>query len=147
MGGVMILFSIGVSTLLWANLTNPYVWICLFVLFGYGAIGFVDDFRKITRKNTDGLIARWKYFWMSVVALVAIIWLYWLGHDADATRLVIPFFKDIMPQLGLFYIVLSYFVIVGTGNAVNLTDGLDGLAIMPTALVAGAFALIAWATR
>jgi len=135
-----------VSTLLWANLTNPYVWICLFVLFGYGAIGFVDDFRKITRKNTDGLIARWKYFWMSVVALVAIIWLYWLGHDTDATRLVIPFFKDIMPQLGLFYIVLSYFVIVGTGNAVNLTDGLDGLAIMPTALVAGAFALIAWAT-
>ena len=73
-------------------------------------------------------------------------WLYWLGHDTDATRLVIPFFKDIMPQLGLFYIVLSYFVIVGTGNAVNLTDGLDGLAIMPTALVAGAFALIAWAT-
>ena len=134
------------STLLWANLANPYVWICLFVLFGYGAIGFVDDFRKITRKNTDGLIARWKYFWMSVVALVAIIWLYWLGHDTDATRLVIPFFKDIMPQLGLFYIVLSYFVIVGTGNAVNLTDGLDGLAIMPTALVAGAFALIAWAT-
>ena len=146
MGGVMILFSIGVSTLLWANLTNPYVWICLFVLFGYGAIGFVDDFRKITRKNTDGLIARWKYFWMSVVALVAIIWLYWLGHDTDATRLVIPFFKDIMPQLGLFYIVLSYFVIVGTGNAVNLTDGLDGFAIMPTVLVAGAFALIAWAT-
>lgn len=146
MGGVMILFSIGVSTLLWANLANPYIWVCLFVLFGYGAIGFVDDFRKITRKNTDGLIARWKYFWMSVVALVAILWLYWLGHDTDATRLVIPFFKDIMPQLGLFYIVLSYFVIVGTGNAVNLTDGLDGLAIMPTALVAGAFALIAWAT-
>lgn len=146
MGGVMILFSIGVSTLLWANLANPYIWVCLFVLFGYGAIGFVDDFRKITRKNTDGLIARWKYFWMSVVALVAIFWLYWLGHDTDATRLVIPFFKDIMPQLGLFYIVLSYFVIVGTGNAVNLTDGLDGLAIMPTALVAGAFALIAWAT-
>ena len=146
MGGVMILFSIGVSTLLWANLANPYIWVCLFVLFGYGAIGFVDDFRKITRKNTDGLIARWKYFWMSVVALVAILWLYWLGHDTDATRLVIPFFKDIMPQLGLLYIVLSYFVIVGTGNAVNLTDGLDGLAIMPTALVAGAFALIAWAT-
>ena len=78
---------------------------------------------KLPVKNTDGLIARWKYFWMSVVALVAILWLYWLGHDTDATRLVIPFFKDIMPQLGLFYIVLSYFVIVGTGNAVNLTDG------------------------
>lgn len=146
MGGVMILFSIGVSTLLWANLSNPYIWVCLFVLFGYGAIGFVDDYRKITRKNTDGLIARWKYFWMSVVALAAIIWLYVLGKETDATRLVVPFFKDVMPQLGVFYIVLSYFVIVGTGNAVNLTDGLDGLAIMPTALVAGAFALIAWAT-
>ena len=146
MGGVMILFSIGVSTLLWANLTNPYVWICLFVLFGYGAIGFVDDFRKITRKNTDGLIARWKYFWMSVIALGVAFALYLAGKDTPATQLVVPFFKDVMPQLGLFYILLAYFVIVGTGNAVNLTDGLDGLAIMPTVFVAGGFALVAWAT-
>ncbi|HDR1050844.1 phospho-N-acetylmuramoyl-pentapeptide-transferase [Pasteurella multocida] len=146
MGGVMILFAITVSTLLWANLANPYVWFSLFVLLGYGAIGFVDDYRKITRKNTDGLIARWKYFWLSVIALVAAFGMYAIGKDTDATCLVVPFFKEIMPQLGLFYIILTYFVIVGTSNAVNLTDGLDGLAIMPTVLVAGAFALIAWAT-
>ncbi|MGC6341668.1 phospho-N-acetylmuramoyl-pentapeptide-transferase [Bisgaard Taxon 45] len=146
MGGVMILFAITVSTLLWANLANPYIWFSLFVLLGYGAIGFVDDYRKITRKNTDGLIARWKYFWLSVVALITAFSLYAIGQDTDATRLVVPFFKEVMPQLGLFYIVLTYFVIVGTSNAVNLTDGLDGLAIMPTVLVAGAFALIAWAT-
>ncbi|MGY4676264.1 phospho-N-acetylmuramoyl-pentapeptide-transferase [Pasteurella sp. P03HT] len=146
MGGIMILFAIGVSTLLWANLANPYIWFSLFVLFGYGAVGFVDDYRKITRKNTDGLVARWKYFWLSVIALVAVFGMYALGKDTDATRLVVPFFKEVMPQLGIFYIVLAYFVIVGTSNAVNLTDGLDGLAIMPTVLVAGAFALIAWAT-
>ncbi|OBW91349.1 phospho-N-acetylmuramoyl-pentapeptide-transferase [Gallibacterium salpingitidis] len=146
MGGIMILASIGVSTLLWANLENPYVWFVLFVLFGYGAVGFIDDYRKVVRKNTDGLIARWKYFWLSFVALIAVIGMYWIGKDTNATVLVVPFFKEIMPQLGLFYIVLSYFVIVGTSNAVNLTDGLDGLAIMPTVLVAAAFALIAWAT-
>lgn len=146
MGGIMILIAIGTSTLLWANLTNPYVWFSLFVLFGYGAVGFVDDYRKITRKNTDGLIARWKYFWLSAIALVAVFGMYAVGKDADATKLVVPFFKEVMPQLGLFYIILAYFVIVGTSNAVNLTDGLDGLAIMPTVFVAGAFALIAWAT-
>ncbi|MFZ7157785.1 phospho-N-acetylmuramoyl-pentapeptide-transferase [Avibacterium gallinarum] len=146
MGGIMILFAITVSTLLWANLSNPYVWFSLFVLLGYGAVGFVDDYRKITRKNTDGLIARWKYFWLSAIALVAVFGMYAVGKDTDATRLVVPFFKEVMPQLGLFYVVLAYFVIVGTSNAVNLTDGLDGLAIMPTVFVAGAFALIAWAT-
>lgn len=146
MGGVMILFSITVSTLLWAHLSNPYIWFSLFILLGYGAVGFVDDYRKITRKNTDGLIGRWKYFWLSVIALVGIFGMYAIGKDTDATRLVVPFFKDIMPQLGLFYIVLAYFVIVGTSNAVNFTDGLDGLAIMPTVFVAGAFAIIAWAT-
>lgn len=146
MGGIMILASIGVSTLLWASLDNPYVWFVLFVLFGYGAVGFVDDYRKVVRKNTDGLIARWKYFLLSVIAFVAVIGMYLLGKDSNATLLVVPFFKEIMPQLGLFYIVLSYFVIVGTSNAVNLTDGLDGLAIMPTVLVSAAFALIAWAT-
>lgn len=146
MGGIMILASIGVSTLLWASLDNPYVWFVLFVLFGYGAVGFVDDYRKVVRKNTDGLIARWKYFWLSVIAFVAVIGMYLLGKDSNAILLVVPFFKEIMPQLGLFYIVLSYFVIVGTSNAVNLTDGLDGLAIMPTVLVSAAFALIAWAT-
>lgn len=146
MGGVMILAAIGVSVLLWADLRNSYVWFTLFVLFGYGAVGFVDDYRKIARKNTDGLIARWKYFWLSVIALVAVFGMYVTGKGTAATQLVVPFFKDIMPQLGLFYIVLAYFVIVGTSNAVNLTDGLDGLAIVPTIMVASAFALIAWAT-
>ena len=146
MGGIMILFAITITTLLWANLANPYIWICLFVLLGYGAVGFVDDYRKIVRKNTDGLIARWKYFWLSAIALVAVFTMYAIGKDTNATRLVVPFFKDVMPQLGLIYIVLAYFVIVGTSNAVNLTDGLDGLAIMPTVFVAAGFALIAWAT-
>ncbi|MCI5763238.1 phospho-N-acetylmuramoyl-pentapeptide-transferase [Actinobacillus porcinus] len=146
MGGIMILATITISTLLWGDLTNSYIWFSLFVLLGYGAVGFVDDYRKIKYKNTDGLIARWKYFWLSVIALIAVVGMYVVGKDTDATRLVVPFFKDVMPQLGLFYIVLAYFVIVGTSNAVNLTDGLDGLAIMPTVFVAGAFAIIAWAT-
>ncbi len=146
MGGIIILFAIGVSTLLWANLANPYVWFVMFVLFGYGFVGFVDDYWKITRQSTDGLIARWKYFWLSVIALVAIFGMYAMGKDTAATQLVVPFFKEFMPQLGIFYIVLGYFVIVGTSNAVNLTDGLDGLAIVPTIMVAAAFGLIAWAT-
>lgn len=146
MGGVMILASIVITVLLWADLSNPYVWAVLAVLVGYGIVGFVDDYRKVVRKNTDGLIARWKYFWQSVIALVVAFALYALGKDTSATQLVVPFFKDIMPQLGLMYIVLTYFVIVGTSNAVNLTDGLDGLAILPTVLVASGFAVIAWAT-
>ncbi|HAD38807.1 MAG: phospho-N-acetylmuramoyl-pentapeptide-transferase [Plesiomonas shigelloides] len=146
MGGLMILTSISISVLLWANLSNPYVWCVLFVLLGYGAVGFVDDYRKVVRKNTKGLIARWKYFWQSVIALIVAFALYVTGKDTAATQLVVPFFKDIMPQLGLLYILLTYFVVVGTSNAVNLTDGLDGLAIMPTVFVAAGLALVAWAT-
>ena len=142
MGGIMILTAIVVSVLLWAYPSNPYVWCVLTVLVGYGIIGFVDDYRKVVRKDTKGLIARWKYFWMSVIALGVAFALYLAGKDTPATELVVPFFKDVMPQLGLFYILLAYFVIVGTGNAVNLTDGLDGLAIMPTVFVAGGFALV-----
>ena len=146
MGGIMILAAIVLTTLLWADLSNPYIWAVMFVLGGYGLIGFVDDYRKVVHKNTDGLIARWKYFWQSAIALVVAFALYIHGKDTAATQLVVPFFKEVMPQLGIFYIVLSYFVIVGTSNAVNLTDGLDGLAIMPTVLVAAGFAVIAWAT-
>ncbi|MCP3699086.1 MAG: phospho-N-acetylmuramoyl-pentapeptide-transferase, partial [Aliivibrio sp.] len=146
MGGIMILTAITVTVFLWADLTNPYVWAVMFVLLGYGAVGFVDDYRKVVRKNTDGLIARWKYFWQSAIALVVAFALYAYGKDTAATQLVVPFFKEIMPQLGLAYILLTYFVIVGTSNAVNLTDGLDGLAIMPTVFVAAGFAFIAWAT-
>lgn len=122
----MILTAIVISVLLWAYPSNPYVWCVLVVLVGYGVIGFVDDYRKVVRKDTKGLIARWKYFWMSVIALGVAFALYLAGKDTPATQLVVPFFKDVMPQLGLFYILLAYFVIVGTGNAVNLTDGLDG---------------------
>ncbi|MFH6838552.1 phospho-N-acetylmuramoyl-pentapeptide-transferase [Providencia sp. 2024EL-00732] len=146
MGGLLILFSITVSTLLWARLDNPYVWCVLLVLVGYGIVGFVDDYRKVVRKDTRGLIARWKYFWQSVIALVVAFSMYAIGKDTPATQLVVPFFKDVMPQLGVLYILLTYFVIVGTSNAVNLTDGLDGLAIMPTVFVAAGFALVAWAT-
>lgn len=146
MGGLMILAAITISVLLWSSLSNPYIWCVLFVLIGYGVVGFVDDYRKVVRKDTKGLIARWKYFWQSVIALIVAFTMYSIGKDTSATQLVVPFFKDVMPQLGLLYIVLAYFVIVGTSNAVNLTDGLDGLAIMPTVFVAAGMALVAWAT-
>ncbi|MDV5228017.1 phospho-N-acetylmuramoyl-pentapeptide-transferase [Providencia rettgeri] len=146
MGGILILFSISISVLLWARLDNPYVWCVLLVLVGYGLVGFADDYLKVVRKNSRGLIARWKYFWQSVIALVVAFSMYVVGNDTPATQLVVPFFKDVMPQLGVLYILLAYFVIVGTSNAVNLTDGLDGLAIMPTVFVAAGFALVAWAT-
>ncbi|MGL9733574.1 MAG: phospho-N-acetylmuramoyl-pentapeptide-transferase [Symbiopectobacterium sp.] len=146
MGGVMILAAIIVSVLLWSNLSNPYVWCVLLVMLGYGIVGFVDDYRKVVRKDTNGLITRWKYFWQSLIAVVVAFTLYAIGKGTPATQLVVPFFKDVMPQLGLFYILLTYFVIVGTSNAVNVTDGLDGLAIVPTVFVAAGFALVAWAT-
>lgn len=146
MGGILILASISLSVFLWADLRNPYVWITLFVLIGYGIVGFADDYLKVIRKNSAGLIARWKYFWQSVIALIVAFGLYAYGKDSSVTVLVVPFFKDVMPQLGICFILLTYFVIVGAGNAVNLTDGLDGLAIMPTVFVAAGFALVSWAT-
>ncbi|MFC0180401.1 phospho-N-acetylmuramoyl-pentapeptide-transferase [Thorsellia kenyensis] len=146
MGGIMILLSIAVTVFLWADLSNPYIWYALFVTFSFGAIGFADDYLKVVRKNSKGLIARWKYFWMSAVAIIASFLLYINGKDTLATALVVPFFKDVMPQLGFLFIILSYFTIVGTGNAVNLTDGLDGLAIMPTVLVASGLGVVAYLT-
>lgn len=146
MGGLMILTSITISVLMWAYPSNLYVWCVLFVLVGYGIVGFIDDYRKVVRKDPKGLIARWKYFWQSVIALGVSLTMFAIGKDTSATRLIVPFFKDIMPQLGLWYVLLAYFVIVGTSNAVNLTDGLDGLAIMPTVFVAAGLALVAWAT-
>ena len=146
MGGILILASISLSVFLWADLRNPYVWVTLFVLIGYGVVGFADDYLKVIRKNSAGLIARWKYFWQSAIALVVAFALYAYGKDTSVTVLVVPFFKDVMPQLGVCFILLTYFVIVGAGNAVNLTDGLDGLAIMPTVFVAAGFALVSWAT-
>ena len=144
MGGVLILISIFISVLLWGDLESRYVWVMLFVLGGFGVIGFIDDYRKVVRKNSDGLIARWKYLLQSVGALMVAFYLYYSAAAPGETQLVVPFFKDVMPQLGIVFIFLAYFTIVGSSNAVNLTDGLDGLAIMPTVMVAAAFALIAY---
>lgn len=146
MGGLLILAAIIVSVLLWADLSNRYVWVTLFVVASYGLIGFVDDYRKVIRKDAKGLIARWKYFWQSVIAIGVAWYLYSSQQNVAETALLVPFFKEVMPQMGLFFLVSTYFVIVGTSNAVNLTDGLDGLAIVPTILVAGAFAIFAYTT-
>ena len=146
MGGLLILSAIVVSVLLWADLTNRYVLVTLAVVIGYGIIGFVDDYRKVVRKDSRGLIARWKYFWQSVIALGVAFYLYSSANLAAETSLLVPFFKEVMPQLGLFYLVVVYFALVGTSNAVNLTDGLDGLAIVPTILVAGALSIFAYVT-
>ncbi len=146
MGGILILASIVVSVVLWADLTNTYVWVVLFVVVSFGLIGFVDDYRKVVRKDANGLIAKWKYFWQTIAGLATALFLYWFSQGPEETALLIPFVKTVLPQLGIFYIVMTYFVIVGTSNAVNLTDGLDGLAIVPTIMVAGAFALFAYVT-
>ena len=146
MGGILILASIVASVLLWADLSNIYVWIVLFVVISFGIIGFVDDYRKVIRKDSNGLIARWKYFWQTVIGLSTALFLYYIAQGPEETSLIIPFVKDVLPQLGIFYVVMTYFVIVGTSNAVNLTDGLDGLAIVPTIMVASAFALFAYVT-
>jgi len=146
MGGILILASIIVSVLLWADLSNVYVWVVLFVVTSFGIIGFVDDYRKVIRKDSNGLIARWKYFWQTVAGLATALFLFYFAQTPEETALLIPFVKDVLPQLGIFYVVMSYFVIVGTSNAVNLTDGLDGLAIVPTIMVAAAFAVFAYMT-
>ncbi len=144
MGGLLILAGIVISALLWADLSNKYVWVTLFVVISYGVIGFVDDYRKVIRKDPKGLIAKWKYFWQSVVALIVAFGLFYTRQHEAETMLLVPFFKDVMPQMGMLFILMTYFVIVGTSNAVNLTDGLDGLAIVPTIMVAGALALFAY---
>lgn len=146
MGGVFILLAITFSILLWGDLSNDYIWTVLLVTLGFGAVGFADDFRKLILKNSKGLPAKWKYFWQSLIGLSAALWLYAYAADATATQLVVPFFKNITVSLGAFYIVLAYFVIVGSSNAVNLTDGLDGLAILPIVLVGGALGIFAYLT-
>ena len=144
MGGALILVAIGVSTLLWSNLSNPYIWIVLGVMVIFGAVGWVDDYRKIVEKSPQGLPAKWKYLWQSVGGLAAAVCLYLLAKTPVETTLIFPFFKNLVLPLGIFYILLTYLVIVGSSNAVNLTDGLDGLAIMPTVMVAGALAIFAY---
>lgn len=169
MGGVLILIGIGISTLLWADLSNRFVWIVLIVTLGFGTIGWVDDYRKVVYKDPNGMRSREKYFWQSLIGLVAAFYLAfsvsevsnmkvldlfisWVqsGFNIDLppkADLIVPFFKTISYPLGVWgFIALTYFVIVGTSNAVNLTDGLDGLAIMPTVLVGGALGLFAYLT-
>lgn len=145
MGGALILASILFSMMLWTDVTNRYIQVMFYVIIVFGAVGWVDDYRKVIEKNPRGLPARWKYFWQSIGGAGAAIYLYYTATAPVETSLLLPFFKDVMIPLGGFYIVWVYFVIVGTSNAVNLTDGLDGLAIMPTVLVAGALGVFAYA--
>ena len=146
MGGTLILFALSISVLLWANLGNIYIWVALWVTLGFGVIGFFDDYLKITKKNTKGLSARKKMVYLSLISLVAIFTLFFTVSGNHQTEVVIPFCKDLSIHLGLLYFIFSYFVVVGTSNAVNLTDGLDGLAIMPTILVAMGLGVFAYAS-
>jgi len=146
MGGALILLSIFISSLLWSDLSNRYVWVVMAVTLAFGAIGWVDDYRKVVAKDPRGLTARWKYFWQSVVGLAAALFLYYSAQSPAELALIVPLFKDVALHMGPLFIVLTYFVIVGTSNAVNLTDGLDGLAILPAVLVAGALGIFAYLT-
>ena len=169
MGGVLILICISVSTLLWFDLSNRFVWIVLLVTLGFGAIGWVDDWRKVVRKDPEGMRSREKYFWQSVIGLFAALYLVfsisevsnlrvlelfyqWVrsGFDVDLppkADLLLPFFKEVSYPLGVFgFVLLTYLVIVGASNAVNLTDGLDGLAIMPVVMVGSALGVFAYVT-
>ena len=145
MGGALILVAIAITTLLWADLTNHYVWIVLLTTLGFGAVGWVDDYRKVVHRNPKGLSAKAKYFWQSVVAIIAGIYLAYSAKLPVQTELIVPFFKTVAIPLGaLGFVILTYFVVVGSSNAVNLTDGLDGLAIMPTVMIGSALAAFAY---
>jgi phospho-N-acetylmuramoyl-pentapeptide-transferase len=144
MGGLMILSGILVSTLLWADLSNLYVWAVLFVALGFGAIGFYDDFLKVTRSTTRGFSGRVRLLLEFTIAAVAVVIFVSIGEKPLSTSLAVPFFKDVLIPLGTFFIVFGMLVIVGSGNAVNMTDGLDGLAIMPVMIAAASFGLIVY---
>ncbi len=144
MGGALILIVILVTTLMWGRLDNRYIWIALYVTMAFGVVGWYDDYLKLSKRDSRGLIARWKIFWQSIIAATAVFYLYSSASVPAETTLFVPFLKDVAIPLGTSYLLLSYFVIVGTSNAVNLTDGLDGLAILPTVMVGGALGLIAY---
>ena len=147
MGGALILTSIAITTLLWSDLSNPYVWVALLTTLGVGAIGWVDDYRKVVYRNPKGLSAKAKMFWQSLIALTVGIYLWRHSSLPEHTELIVPFFKYLVfPLTATGFIILVYLVIVGSSNAVNLTDGLDGLAIMPTVMVSGALAIFAYVT-
>ncbi|MCB1867368.1 MAG: phospho-N-acetylmuramoyl-pentapeptide-transferase [Gammaproteobacteria bacterium] len=146
MGGALLLVAVTISSLLWADLGSRYVWVVIIVTLMFGVIGFVDDYRKLVLNDPKGLASRYKYLWQSLVGVCAAIFLYSTASSISETQLIIPFVKSVVIDLGPWFMVLAYFVIVGSSNAVNLTDGLDGLAIMPTVLVAGALAIFAYAS-
>lgn len=146
MGGALILAAITITILLWGNPSSKYTWILLIVLLSFGLIGWVDDYKKLILKNSKGLAGRWKYFWQSAIGLSIALFLYFTASSPIETALIIPFLKNIIIPLGPIFILLTYFVIVGTSNAVNLTDGLDGLAILPVVVISGAFAIFAYVT-
>ncbi len=144
MGGLMILLGVGVATILWANLSNRLVWVVLAVTLAYGLIGFYDDFLKVTKRNTKGFSGKARFFLELVVAAFAAYSITLIAEPANATTLAIPFFKDMLIDLGPFFVLFGVFVIAGAGNAVNLTDGLDGLAIVPVMIAAATFGVIAY---
>lgn len=145
MGGALILVAIAIATLLWADLHNRFVWVVLITTLGFGAIGWVDDYRKVVYKNPKGLSAKAKYFWQSVIGLGVAIFLYQTSATPIETTLIVPFFKTLTLPLGAIgFVLLTYLVVVGSSNAVNLTDGLDGLAILPTVMVGSALAIFAY---
>ena len=148
MGGALILTAVAVSTVLWADLENRFVWVVLFVMLSFGVIGYVDDYKKLVLQNPAGISAKAKLFWQSLSAIIAAVALYWIAEQNGtldtATSLLIPYFKDLVIPIGMLQLVVTYLFIVGFSNAVNLTDGLDGLAIMPTVLVGGALGLFAY---
>lgn len=145
MGGALILVAVTVTTLLWGNLENRYVWVVLLVTLGFGVVGWVDDYRKVVHRNPKGLSARAKFFWQSVVGLAAALYIAFSTNLPQQTQLIVPFFKTVALPLGVVgFVVLTYCVIVGTSNAVNLTDGLDGLATMPLVMVCSALGVFAY---
>jgi phospho-N-acetylmuramoyl-pentapeptide-transferase len=144
MGGLMILSGLVVSTLLWANLLDPYVWIVLAVTLGFGLVGFYDDYLKVTKQSSSGFGGRTRLGIEAIIALAACYALVHLGRDATSTSLAIPFFKDLIINFGWFFVIFGAFVIVGSGNAVNLTDGLDGLAIVPVMIACASFGIISY---
>ncbi|WP_299440807.1 phospho-N-acetylmuramoyl-pentapeptide-transferase [uncultured Rhodospira sp.] len=144
MGGVMILFGVAIATVLWADLSNGYVWAVLLVTLGYGGLGFADDYLKVTRRHHGGLPGRSKLIGQILIAVGASAWIVVLGAPTQSTGLAFPFLKDVLLDLGWFYVVFAAFVMVGASNAVNLTDGLDGLAIVPVIIATAVFTLIAY---
>jgi len=144
MGGGLIIVVITIATLFWGDLSNRYIWLVLSVTCAFGLIGWLDDYLKIRRQNSDGLPARWKIFWQTVIALLASSYLYTTADMAIQTDLIVPFFKEVALPLGIGFIIFSVLMLVGMSNAVNLTDGLDGLAILPTVMVGGGLGLIAY---